>query len=162
MRRAFLAFERRLTAGLHSAAAILLAAAACIGLWQVLARFVLAQPSSWSEVLTRTLLIWMTYLGLAAAFRSGTLATVEIAARLARGRAALALRIVVAAASTTLLGTLAWQGLALAERFSFQTLAGLDVSMAWAYAAVPTGCAFALVAVAAHLLDPDESRGPDL
>jgi len=36
----------------------------------------------------------------------------------------------------------------------FQTFASMELSMAWAYAALPVGAALGLVAVLAHHLDP--------
>jgi C4-dicarboxylate transporter, DctQ subunit len=38
-------------------------------------------------------------------------------------------------------------------RVRFQTLAGLEISIAWAYAALPSGALFSLIAVIAHALD---------
>ena len=37
-------------------------------------------------------------------------------------------------------------------RVSNQTMSGMNISMSWAYAAIPTGSSFAIVAVAARLL----------
>lgn len=51
--------------------AALLAAAAGLGAYQVLTRFVLHQPASWTEALTRVLLVWMVCLGAALAVRAG-------------------------------------------------------------------------------------------
>jgi len=42
----------------------------------------------------------------------------------------------------------------LTYRVRFQTFASLDISIAWAYAAVPVGAALAIVAVIAQHLDP--------
>ena len=47
-----------------------------------------------------------------------------------------------------------WQGIEIVQRVRFQTLAGLEISISWAYAAIPVGAAFALLAVAAHFVDP--------
>jgi TRAP-type C4-dicarboxylate transport system permease small subunit len=41
----------------------------------------------------------------------------------------------------------------MAERVRFQTMAGLEVSIAWGYAAIPIGAALAVVGALAHFLD---------
>jgi TRAP-type C4-dicarboxylate transport system permease small subunit len=40
------------------------------------------------------------------------------------------------------------------QRLRFQNLAGLEISIAWAYAAVPVGAAFGILGVIANFLDP--------
>ena len=40
-------------------------------LWQVFSRYILSSPSSWTEELARFLLIWISLLGAAYAFRNG-------------------------------------------------------------------------------------------
>ena len=40
-------------------------------LWQVFSRYILSSPSSWTEELARFLLIWISLLGAAYAFRGG-------------------------------------------------------------------------------------------
>lgn len=151
---ALLAVERRVTQAIMAAASLLLAAAAAVTFFQVFTRFVLQAPSTWSEVLTRTLLIWMVYLGCAGAFRAGALVSVDVLYRLARGRARRRLEAVITLACLTLLFVMAWYGVQIAHRVRFQNLAGLEISIAWAYAAIPVGAAFAILAVLAHHFDP--------
>ena len=77
-----LAVDRRLTAlALHVACA-LLAVISALGLWQVIARFVLSQPSSWTEEVMRRLLVWCVVLGTVVAFRRGALVSVDLMLRL--------------------------------------------------------------------------------
>lgn len=152
--RAVLAVDRALTGLAMAAAVALLAVAVAVGFYQVFARFVLEQPSTWSEVLVRTTLIWMVYLGAAGAFRQGALVSVDTLYTLARGRARAALELVITSASLVLLAILVWWGWQMAWRVRFQNLAGLEVSIAWGYAAIPVGAAFAIVAVIAHHFDP--------
>ena len=86
LRRAFLAFERRTTAFSLAVACAMLVAAACLGLYQILARFVFQQPAEWSEVLIRFTLIWMVFMGAPAAFRQGAMVCVDLAHRHGRPR----------------------------------------------------------------------------
>lgn len=151
---AFLAFERRVTGAVAAVAMALLAAAALIAFYQVITRFVLQQPATWSEVLVRTLLVWMVYMGVAAGFRVGALVSVDALARFARGPWKRLVETAAGLSALVLLFVGAWWGWQVAWRLRFQNLAGLDVSIIWLYAAVPVGCAFAILAVVARLLDP--------
>ena len=154
MAAALLTIDRIVTRAVMALAALLLAAAAAAAFYQVFTRFVLEQPSTWSEVLTRTLLIWMVYLGVAGAFRTGALVSVDVLHKLSRGRARRAIEALITLSSLTLLGIMLWYGAQMAYRVRFQNLAGLEISIAWAYAAIPVGAAFAMLGVLAHHVDP--------
>ena len=61
--RAFLRFED-FTTGLALRLSIgFLIIAASLALYQVITRFVFASPSTWSEVITRSAMIWSVFLG---------------------------------------------------------------------------------------------------
>lgn len=152
--RSFLAFERRTTAVATVLAQCLLALAVACGAYQVTARFVFNNPSDWSEVLARVALIWMVYLGVAVALRTGALVSVDLLYRLARGRWRRRLEFGITVAVLAFLGVAIWFGGMVAWRVRFQELAGLYVSISWAYLAIPVGGLFAAVAVIAHYFDP--------
>ncbi|HEX5934750.1 MAG TPA: TRAP transporter small permease subunit, partial [Pseudorhizobium sp.] len=67
---AFLAVEGRITQTAVALATAGLAIASLVGLYQVVARFILHAPASWSEPLVQATLIWMTYVALAGAMRT--------------------------------------------------------------------------------------------
>ena len=146
--------ERRVTQASLFLASCLMAVAALAGLYQVIARFILSQPASWSETLVRTLLIWMVYLALAGAVRVGALVSVDALYRLSRGRYRKAMDALISLSTLALLGILFWYGCMMAYRVRYQNLAGLEISISWAYAAVPVGCLIAGLAVVAHYFDP--------
>lgn len=154
MRQAFLAFDRRLTGLAWTVAGLLLAIVCLLGLWQVVSRFLLAQPSSWTEEIMRRLLIWSVMLGTVAAFRRGAMISVDLMLRTSRGAWRRLLRLLISGATLAFLSVLLWQGIDLAWRVRFQTFASVDLSMAWAYAALPVGAALGMVAVIAQYLDP--------
>ena len=58
MRALVLALDRRLTGLALSLACALLAVVSLLGLWQVVTRFVLSQPSSWTGGVMRRVLYW--------------------------------------------------------------------------------------------------------
>jgi TRAP-type C4-dicarboxylate transport system permease small subunit len=149
-----LGVERRVTQASVFAACCLLAAASAIGFYQVMTRFVFSEPATWSETAVRVLLIWMAYLGLCGAIRVGALISVDALYRACRGRARRALQGLITLSTLVLLGLLVWFGIALAYRVRFQTLAGLEIPVTWAYAAIPAGAAISILAVLAHYFDP--------
>lgn len=123
------------------------------GLFQVVSRFLFNYPSDWSEVLTRFMLIWMVYLGAAVALRQGAMVSVDLMHRLSRGRFKRLLESVITLATVGFLGTVVYWGFVIAYRVRFQEVAGLEVSMTWAYLALPVGGLFSIVAVLAHHFD---------
>lgn len=153
IRRGVLALDRLATGAAALLAVFALAVAVAAGAWQVVARFATATPSVWSEALVRTALIWMTFLGLAVALRTGALVAIDVAHRFSRGALRRALEAAALAACLALAGVMFWFGWAMAERVRFQEMAGLEVSMSWGYAAIPAGAVFAMVGALAHFLD---------
>jgi TRAP-type C4-dicarboxylate transport system permease small subunit len=136
-------------------ASLALGLAALVGLYQVGTRFIFEQPSVWSEVLTRFLIIWSVFLGLSATIRGGALLSVDLLYRtMARTRYLRWLQAMISLSVLGFLSVMLWQGIVIVQRVRFQTLAGLEISISWAYAAIPVGAAFALLAVVAHFLDP--------
>lgn len=146
--------DRWITDGALNAACLLLAVISLLGLWQVVSRFVLEQPSTFTEEAMRRLLVWCVMLGTVAAFRRGALVSVDLMLRSARGAWRRAVRALITGVSLVFLLVLLWFGIDLAWRVRFQTFASLELSMAWAYAALPVGAALGLVAVIAHHFDP--------
>lgn len=149
-----LALDRRSTGMAMAVGSVLLALICGLGLWQVLSRFVLSQPSVWTEEAMRRLLIWCVMLGVVVAFRQGALVSVDLMLRSAKGAWRVAVRLIITLVTGTFLLVLLWFGAELVWRVRFQTFASLELSMAWAYAALPVGALLALVAVLAQYLDP--------
>jgi TRAP-type C4-dicarboxylate transport system permease small subunit len=152
--RLILAIDRRVTSAVWLVAALLLGLLACIGLYQVLIRFIWNQPSPWTEELIGRLFVWCVMLGVVAAFRQGALVSVDLMLRLSRGAWRRFVRLLILVVSLAFLGVLAWYGFDLAWRIRFQTFATLPLSIAWAYLALPVGALFSMLAVLANHLDP--------
>jgi TRAP-type C4-dicarboxylate transport system permease small subunit len=135
-------------------ASLLLGLLACIGLYQVVIRFVWNQPSPWTEEVIGRLFVWCVMLGIVAAFRQGALVSVDLMLRLSRGGFRRVLRAMIALVTLGFLGVLVYHGVDLAWRIRFQTFATLPFSISWAYLALPVGAAFSMLAVLANYLDP--------
>lgn len=128
-------------------AIVFLLTAAALATYQVAARFVFGKPSTWSEVITRSAMIWSVLLGVAPAFREGTMIAVEIIQRSLPPRLGLWLYQTSMTLTLVFFSVLFWQGWAMVERVARQNLAALDVSIGWVYAALPVGSVFILIAV---------------
>ena len=151
----FLRFERASTGVATAVACAMLVAAAAMGVFQIFTRFVIESPAEWTEVLIRVTLIWMVFMGIAAAFRQGAMVSVDVLYRWSPPRVRRVLDFVVAAAALVLVGVIVWWGWDYANRGSVQSMIGLEnVSMFWAYLAMPVGGVFAVIGIIGNLLDP--------
>lgn len=149
----FLAIERRLTRLALELAILAMAVVVCLTFYQVVTRFVFGHPSAWSEVAARAGMIWMVSLGLAAAFRQGAMIAVDFLIDIGPERLRKFLFVVVAVASIVFLAILIWYGAAMTMRVRGQNLAGMHVSIAWVYAAIPVGAAFSVLGVISRLVE---------
>ena len=150
--------DRVLTGACLYLACLLLAVISCLGMWQVVARFVFSQPSTWTEESMRRLLIWMVLLGVVAAFRQGALVSVDLMLRVSKGAWRSTVRAIITVVNLAFLSVVLYFGIDLVWRVRFQTFASMELSMGWAYAALPVGALLALVAVMAHHLDPHDDE----
>jgi TRAP-type C4-dicarboxylate transport system permease small subunit len=155
MKQSFLSFERITTGLALVVACAMLALAASLGLFQIIMRFVIEAPAEWTEVLIRFSLIWMVFLGIPMAFRIGAMVSVDVLYRWSSPPIRRVLDTMVALAALLLIGVIVVVGWQYAQRGSVQSVIGLEnVSMFWAYVALPVGGAFSAVAVVGNWLDP--------
>lgn len=154
MRDALLRLDRALTGLASAGACLLLAVISVLGLWQVVSRFALNQPTTWTEEAMRRLLVWCVMLGIVVAFRRGALVSVDLMLRSSRGGWRRTVRGLITGTALAYLAVLLWFGIDLAWRVRFQSFAAMDLSMAWAYLALPVGALLSMVAVIAQHLDP--------
>ncbi|VFR44210.1 TRAP-type transport system, large permease component, predicted N-acetylneuraminate transporter [plant metagenome] len=155
MKRQFLAVENVVTQTTLVVACLMLALAAGLGFYQVIARFVLEQTTEWTEVLIRFSLIWMVFLGIPKAYRVGAMISVDVLRRWTPRGIGRGLDTVVALAGIALSLVFIVVGWDYARRGSVQTIAGLEsISMFWAYLAVPVGGVVSLFGIVGQWLDP--------
>lgn len=155
MRDFILALDRVVGRAVMALACLALAVAALAGMFQIITRFLLEQPSDWTEVLTRTTMIWSVYLGLSAALRGGALLSVDLLYRITSRTPYLKLlQAMITGCTLLFLFVVVWFGWDVVHRVRFQNLAGLEISISWAYAAVPIGATFGILGVVANFLDP--------
>jgi TRAP-type C4-dicarboxylate transport system permease small subunit len=136
-------------------ACLMLAVAASLGMFQIITRFVLETPAEWTEVLIRFSLIWMVFMGIPMAFRQGAMVSVDVLYRWSGPSMKRVLDSVVAAAALVLVAVIIWWGWDYANRGKVQSMIGLeDVSMFWAYLAMPVGALFSVFGILGNWLDP--------
>ena len=155
MKSLILSVERFTTALSMLVACLMLAIAASLGMFQIITRFVLETPAEWTEVLIRFSLIWMVFMGIPMAFRQGAMVSVDVLYRWSGPGMRRVLDTVVALAALALTGIIIWWGWDYANRGKVQSMIGLeDVSMFWAYLAMPVGALFSVLGILGNWLDP--------
>ena len=133
-------------------AVAMLAISVTLSFYQVLTRFVFNAPSTCTEVASRAAMNWCVFLAAAATFRGGYMMAVEVVYKLVPTRFLRLLEVAIVVCCLLVLVVLIHYGIQMTLRVSNQTMSGMNISMAWAYAAIPTGSCFAIVAVVARLL----------
>lgn len=151
----FLALESYATGFSLLIACLMLAVAASLGVFQIVTRFILERPAEWTEVLIRFSLIWMVFMGIPYAFRQGAMVSVDVLYRWSKPTIRRVLDWAVAIASLALIAVIIVVGWDYANRGKVQSVIGLeDVSMFWAYLAMPVGGIFAAIGIIGNLFDP--------
>lgn len=155
MRSLYLSIEKWTTTFSMLVACLMLAVAASLGMLQIFTRFVLEVPVEWTEVIIRFSLIWMVFMGIPMAFRQGAMVSVDVLYRWSGPRMKKVLDTAVALAALTLVCIIIWWGWDYANRGKVQSMIGLeDVSMFWAYMALPVGACFSVISIIGNWLDP--------
>jgi TRAP-type C4-dicarboxylate transport system permease small subunit len=155
MKNTFLKVERYSTSFAMAVSCAMLAVASSLGLFQIIMRFVVEAPAEWTEVLIRFSLIWMVFLGVPAAFRRGAMVSVDVLYRWSPPKLKRVLDWLVSIAALTLVSVIIWWGWDYAQRGRVQTVIGLEnVSMFWAYLALPVGGMFSIIGILGNLIDP--------
>jgi len=109
-------------------------------LWQVFTRFVLSNPSSYTEELARYLLIWIGLIGAAYASGRRMHLAIDLLPRVLSGRAHIALQITIRVIIALFaVGVLTYGGFQLVRLTLTlgQTSSALRIPMGWVYAALP-------------------------
>jgi TRAP-type C4-dicarboxylate transport system permease small subunit len=151
-------FDRvdRLISGLSlGLASLALFAALAIGVVQISSRFVFHTPVQWSESALRVALVWCIFAALPIVVRRGALLSVDFLDRQAQGtRWQPVLRAFAVLCTAVVLLVLIFAGYGIADRMAFQTIPGLGISVAYAYAIIPASALVALVALGLAVLKP--------
>jgi TRAP-type transport system small permease protein len=110
-----------------------------ITFYQVITRYIFADPSSWSEELSRYISVWAIFLGAAIAFRSRSHLGVDYFVTLFSKRIQKGMQVAVNIILTVTLVFIFIQGVEITLFVKNQLSPAMRISMAIPYAAIPTG-----------------------
>jgi len=137
----------------------MMAIASTLGLFQVIMRFVLEIPAEWTEVLIRFSLVWMVFMGIPYAFRVGAMVSVDVLYRWVGAGGKRIFDFVTSVAALILVAVIIWWGWDYSMRGRVQSVIGLEeISMFWAYLALPVGGLFCVPAIIANYFDPQRNE----
>lgn len=162
MRKGFIRFADALAGGASVLLITVMLVMVILAFYQVLTRFIFHDASPWTEEILRRAMIWMVTLGLALGFRHGAHISVDVIARVQNHVVRRLVPPTVFIISLVFLLTVVWLGSDMAYRVRFQTFGSLDISMSWAYAAIPVGAALSVITLIAHYLsDPNQKTSDE-
>ena len=118
---------------------------------QVLFRYALNSPISWTEEFSIFSMIWMAFLVAPIAYRSGANVSIGVIRDLFAGRALAVLQIVLTLLILAILAVLFRHSLFYVQRGFGSTATSLPVTMGWIYLAMPLGLG-GMIAVGLELL----------
>lgn len=122
-----------------------------LGVATVFFRFVVQSSIAFSEELIRYLFVWVTFLGSAVTLRRNAHAAIGVFVSWMPGMAKRTALLAATASSALFFLILVIKGGQLTARVAPQISPALEISMAWAYAAVPVGALF-MMAYAIEIL----------
>ena len=145
----------------------LVAAMTAAVLVQVFFRYVLNQPTSWTEEFSIFAMIWMAFLVAPIAYRSGANVAIEVVRDLFRGRALALLQLVLTVLVLMILAVLFRHSVIYVGRGFGSTASSLPITMGWIYLSMPLGLGGMIVVGLElllrdlhHLMRPDEPLPP--
>ncbi|RSL33562.1 TRAP transporter small permease [Salibacterium salarium] len=119
--------------------AIMLMSMTVLIFWQVFARFVMGSPLTFSEEYSRFIMIWLTLLGAAYAYRKGTLISIDIINEFAGKKVSRIFNSIVFFLSAIFAVVLVNYGMDMVIRVASQTAPSTGISMMWPNLAIPVG-----------------------
>lgn len=125
---------------------------------QVAARYVFGAPTVWSEELAISLFVWVAMLSIPLGFRRGEHLAIDVLSRRLRPAMVKVLATLVSILSVAALGVIGWYALQLLSSANRQVLPGITeglgvpAKVSWVYAAVPVGCAIAVIFIVERLI----------
>ena len=130
----------------------LIGAMTLVILYQVFMRYVLNDPPTWSEEMSRFMMVWMTFLVAPIAYRHGMNVAIETLSRFLVGRVQAVLQLVLNALILYFMLVYAQEGVGLAERGLKSKAFTIDVKLFWFYLVVPAGFYLLAAVSVEHIL----------
>lgn len=125
---------------------------------QVVTRFIINYPLSWSEEISRYAMIYIVFLGSALAVRTKDHIAIDFLLEIVNPKNKKRLTIITLLISALFFAMLTYFGFQLTLIVIDQATPTLQFSMAWAYAAIPAGSLLMLLNVFAVLIEMRKKR----
>jgi TRAP-type C4-dicarboxylate transport system permease small subunit len=125
---------------------------------QVIFRFILNMPLSWSGELSRYLMIWMTFIGASLAVRHHRLIKLEVLLLKLSSRAKWLIGVFAGIISILFYIILMVYGISIIQTVGGQQTPALEISMAIPYSAIPVGAFLLICNTIASLLDGNKGE----
>lgn len=138
--------------------ALMLGVMSILIILQVISRFVINLPLTWSEELSRYLMIYIVFLGASLAMRHNKLISIEILPETLTGNKRRFVIILVMVISIIFFAILFKQGIGMLPLVQMQSSPGLQLSMAIPYASIPIGSFLLALNSIAVILDELSSK----
>lgn len=120
---------------------------------QVLSRYFLPVPVSWTEELARYSLIWLTFIGAAMAIHSKGHFVLEVVLNKLSPKFKYIVQIWILIILAVFLAVNAYSATMILKVLQYQTSAALQVPMSYVYLSMPVGSVFMLIHVIVQLFD---------
>ncbi len=130
----------------------LIGAMTLVILYQVFMRYVLNDPPTWSEEISRFMMVWMTFLVAPIAYRHGMNVAIETLSRFLVGRVQAVLQLLLNALILYFMLVYAAEGIGLADRGLKSKAFTIDVKLFWFYLVVPAGFYLLAAVSVEHIL----------
>jgi TRAP-type C4-dicarboxylate transport system permease small subunit len=120
---------------------------------QVLSRYFLPVPVSWTEELARYSLIWLTFIGAAMAMHSKVHFVLEVILNKMAPKLKYAVQIGILIVLGAFLAVNAYSSTLILKVLQYQTSAALQVPMSYVYLSMPVASIFMLIHITVQLFD---------
>ncbi|WEK54733.1 MAG: TRAP transporter small permease [Candidatus Cohnella colombiensis] len=132
---------------------LMLGAMSILIIAQVISRFLIDIPLTWSEEAARYLMIYSVFLGASLALRNHRLIAIEVVSELVKPKIRKVLRITVLVISIIFCAMLLFKGIDIMEIVSRQKSAALRIPMDIPYMAIPIGAALMIINAIACIIE---------
>ena len=137
--------NERLTRWARNAAGVFLAVMLAIVMGQVVCRYVIGSSLSWSEEVSKSLMVWSVFFVSPWAYRNNANVAIEALQRSFSPRFRAAVQVLVNALVLWVLAHFFWESLFFVARGKTITLASLPIEMLWVYLVMPASLATMLL-----------------
>jgi TRAP-type C4-dicarboxylate transport system permease small subunit len=135
------------------AASIMLAVMSVLIVLQVIYRYLLEAPLSWSEEISRYLMVYIVFLGAALSLRYRQMIAIEFIAELLPKPVQKYLNLIVLIICIVFFSILFSVGIDMTQRVEMQTAASTQIPMSIPYAAIPIGAVLLMLNAIAVILE---------